>query len=49
MSRQFCPGKLRGQQRRDVVQAVQKHMQAVALQAIAEVLMAFLEEEVTAK
>jgi hypothetical protein len=49
MSIQFSPGKLRGQERREVVQAVQKHMQAVALQAITEVLMAFLEEEVTAK
>lgn len=49
MSIQFSPGKLRGQERRDVVKAVQKQMQAVALKAITEVLMAFLEEEVTAK
>jgi hypothetical protein len=49
MSIQFSPGKLRGQERRDVVKAVQKQMQAVALKAITEALMAFLEEEVTAK
>lgn len=49
MSISFSQGSLRGEPRRNVVQAVQKQMQAAALEAVKAVLMAFLEEEVTAK
>ena len=49
MSIAFSPGKLRGEQRRNMVEAVQKHMQAAAIRAAGEVLMACLDTEVTVK
>jgi Transposase, Mutator family len=49
MSRAFSPGKQRGEQRRNLVEAVQKHMQAAAIRAAGEVLMACLDTEVTVK
>jgi hypothetical protein len=45
----FSQGKLRGEERRKVVEAVQKRMQAAALEAVRPVFTAFLEEEVTTK
>ena len=49
MSIPFSQGPLRGERRRKVVEAVQQHMQAAALEAITAVLTAFLELEVTTK
>lgn len=49
MSIAFSPGKLRGEQRRNMVEAVQKHMQAAAIRAVGEVLVACLDTEVTVK
>jgi putative transposase len=45
----FSQGKLRGEERRKVVEAVQKHMQAAVLEAVRPVFTAFLEGEVTTK
>src|SRR5205823_11239432 len=49
MRRHFAPGKLQGEQRKTVIQAVQKQAKAAALSASKPVLTAFLEEEQTAK
>jgi len=49
MSISFSPGKLRGEQSRNMVEAVQKQMQAAAILAVGEVLMACLDTEVTVK
>jgi len=49
MSRQFVAGKLQGEERRAIIQGVQKQMQEAALGAIRPLLTEFCEEEVTAK
>jgi putative transposase len=49
MSIAFSPQKLRGEQRRNVIQVVQKRMQAEALEAIRRVATECLETEVTVK
>jgi len=49
MSIHFSQGKLNGQDYKQVIAEVQKHMQEAALAAIRPVLEAFLEAEVTAK
>jgi Transposase, Mutator family len=49
MSISFLPGKLVGEQRKDVLQEVQKQMKLAALEAIRAVLQECLEAEVTAK
>jgi len=49
MSIAFSQAKLRGEQRRNMVEAVQKQMQAAAILAVGEVLMACLDTEVTVK
>jgi hypothetical protein len=49
MSRRFSQGNLQGQERKSVIQEVQKQAKAAALAAIEPVVRAFLEEEVTAK
>jgi transposase-like protein len=49
MSIAFLPGKLVGQQRKDVLQAVQQQMKLAALEAIRTVLQEYLEAEITAK
>jgi hypothetical protein len=49
MSRTFSPHKLRGEQRRKIVEAVQKRMQAEALEAVGRVATDMLDREVTVK
>ena len=49
MSIPFSARKLRGEQRRNVIQAVQKRMQAEALEAVGRVVTDLLETEVTVK
>ena len=49
MSIQFVAGKLEGQERKAIVQAVQKQVQEAALRAIRPLLREFCEAEVTAK
>ncbi len=49
MSIQFLPGKLKGEERKTIIQEVQKHLQEAALGAIKPLLTAFCEEEQTAK
>jgi len=49
MSIAFSQAKLRGEQRRNMVEAIQKQMQAAAILAVGEVLMACLDTEVTVK
>lgn len=49
MSIPFSPGRLRGEERRKVMEAVQKHIKTAAIEAIKPVLTAFLEVEVTTK
>jgi transposase-like protein len=49
MSIAFSPQKLPGEQRRNVIQAVQKRMQAEALEAVGRVVTDLLETEVTVK
>jgi len=49
MSISFSHRKLRGEQRREIIQTVQKRMQAKALEAVRRVETEFLEEEVTVK
>ena len=49
MSRTFSQGKLQAEERKTIIQAVQKQTKATALQAIRPVLSGFLEAEVTAK
>ena len=49
MSIPFSQGKLQADERKTIIQAVQKQAKAAALQAIKPVLSGFLEAEVTAK
>jgi hypothetical protein len=49
MSIQFSQEKLRGEKRREVIKAIQKRVQTAVLIAVAEVIEACLEEEITAK
>jgi putative transposase len=49
MSIQFLPGKLKGEERKVVIQAVQKQLQKAAIAAIRPLLTAFCQEEATAK
>ncbi len=49
MSLSFSQGKLQGEERKNIIQAVQKQAKDAALEAIRPVLMEFLEAEVTAK
>jgi putative transposase len=49
MSIQFSQGKLQGQERKQIIEEVQKQLQTAAVAAITTVLEAFLEAEVTAK
>jgi hypothetical protein len=49
MSISFSQGKLQADERKIIIQAVQKQAKAAALQAIRPVLKGFLEAEVTAK
>ncbi len=49
MSIRFSQGKLQGEERKSVLQEVQKQAKAAALAAIKPVLRAFLEEELTVK
>lgn len=49
MSIQFLPGKLKGPERKAVIQSVQKRLQEAVVEAIRPLLTEFCEEEVTAK
>ena len=49
MSIQFAQGKLKGQERKAVIQEIQKQLQEAALAVISSQLTLFLEEELTAK
>ncbi len=49
MSIQFLPGKLEGEERKTIIQAVQRQLQEAAIGAIRPLLTAFCEAEVTAK
>jgi hypothetical protein len=49
MSIQFLSGKLQAQERKTIIQAVQKHLQEAAIEAIRPLLTQFCEAEVTAK
>src|SRR5437763_13618397 len=49
MSIHFLPGKLEGQERKTIIQAVQKQLQEAAIEAIRPLLTQFCEAEVTAK
>ena len=49
MSRQFMPGKLEGEERKTIIQAIQRQMQEAAIGAIRALVTEFCEEEVTVK
>jgi Transposase, Mutator family len=49
MSIQFLPGKLEGQERKEVIQAVQKQLQEAVIEAIRPLLREFCEEELKAE
>lgn len=49
MSIQFVAGKLKGEERKTIIQAVQKELQTAAIEAIRPLLTEFCEEELTAK
>ena len=49
MSIQFTQGKLKGQERKAVIQEIQQQLQEAALAVISSLLTLFLEEELTAK
>src|SRR5260370_7401154 len=49
MSIQFVAGKLKGEERKAIIQGVQKQMQEAALGAIKPLLTEFCEEELTVK
>src|SRR5256885_16684522 len=49
MSIQFVAGKLKGEERKAIIQGVQKQMQEAALGAIRPLLTEFCEEELTVK
>jgi putative transposase len=49
MSIQFMTGKLKGEERKAIIQAIQKELQAAAIEAVRPLLTQFCEEELTAK
>jgi Transposase, Mutator family len=49
MSIQFLPGKLQGEERKTIIQTVQKQLKEAAIEAVRPLLTEFCEEEVTAK
>ncbi len=49
MSIQFMIGKLKGEERKAIIQAIQKELQAAAIEAVRPLLTQFCEEELTAK
>ena len=49
MSIHFTQGKLKGQERKAVIQEIQQQLQEAALAVISSLLTLFLEEELTAK
>ena len=49
MRRQFLPGKLKGEERKGIIQEVQKHLQEAVIEAIRPLLTAFCEAEQKAK
>lgn len=49
MSIQFLPGKLKGEERKTLIEAVQKELKAAAIEAIRPLLTQFCEEEVSVK
>ena len=49
MSIQFTQGKLKGQERKAVIEEIQQQLQEAALAVISSLLTWFLEEELTAK
>ena len=49
MSIQFLPGKLEGEERKEIIQEVQKQVQEAVIEAIRPRLPAFCEEEQKAK
>ena len=49
MSIQFLPAELKGEERKTLIQAVQRELQEAAIEAIRPLLTQFCEEEVRAK
>ena len=49
MSLAFSEGKLKGGERRAILQAIQTQMQQVIIDGVTQVLQEFLEQEVTSK
>jgi putative transposase len=49
MSIQFAQGKLKGEERKEIIRQVQKQLQEAAVRAISPLMTSFLEAEVTAK
>src|SRR5437764_15078071 len=49
MSRQFSQAKLKGEERRAILQAIETQMQQVIIDGVTQVLQEFLEQEVTTK
>ena len=49
MSIQFLPGELKGEERKTLIQAVQRELQEAAIEAIRPLLTQFCEAEVRAK
>ena len=49
MSRAFSEGKLKAEERRAILQAIQTQMQQVIIDGVTLVLQEFLEQEVTTK
>jgi hypothetical protein len=49
MSRAFSQAKLKGEERRAILQALETQMQQVIIDGVTQVLQAFLEQEVTTK
>ncbi len=49
MSRQFAQGKLKGEERKAVIEEIQRQLQEATLAVISSLLTLFLEEELTAK
>jgi hypothetical protein len=49
MSIQFMQGKLKGEERKAVIEEIQQQLQEAALAVISELLTLFLEEELTVK
>jgi hypothetical protein len=44
MSRQFLPGKLKGEERKTLIEAVQQELKAAAIEAVKPLLTQFCEE-----